>query len=40
MTVEKNMARNIWNGLTAADRGWKVSPTYTNPILAEQAVNS
>ncbi len=37
MTVEKNMARNIWIGLTAADRGWKVSPTYTNPILAEQA---
>jgi hypothetical protein len=36
MTVEKNMARNIWIGLTAADRGWKVSLTPTNPILAEQ----
>jgi hypothetical protein len=37
MTVEKNMARNIWIGLTAADRGWKVTLTPTNPILAEQA---
>jgi hypothetical protein len=36
MTVEKNMARNIWIGLTAADRGWKVTLTPTNPILAEQ----
>jgi hypothetical protein len=36
MTVEKNMARSIWNGLMAADRGWRVSPTYTNPMLAEQ----
>ena len=39
MTVEKTMARSIWTALTAADRGWRVSVTPTNPILAEQSVN-
>ena len=36
MTVEKTMARSIWTALTAADRGWRLSLTYTNPILAGQ----
>lgn len=46
VTVEKNMARNMWNTLIERDDGWKPSkyivgnPPSTIVQMAEQALNS
>ena len=46
MTVEKNMARRIWNALVEQDGGWKPSkyivgnPPSTIVQMAEQTLNS
>lgn len=42
MTVEKNMARKMWNDLVERDDGWKTTlvPCAPSSISEEQAVNS
>jgi len=44
MTVEKNMARSLWNALTVADKGsgngWTTTPDGWRVSLKEHAVTS
>jgi hypothetical protein len=42
MTVEKNMARRIWNALVECEKSWKTTyaPCVPSHISEEQAVNS